>query len=374
MKKILIIAPLPPPYHGMATATQALVDSEIKKQFHLDIINTNSAELKEQWQFSLKRIRQILKFWVIFLYKLIKNRPHLVYLTIAQSSFGFLKDCPLIILSKLFGKKCVIHFHGGLFGLTYQKSKFFARWIMTISLKLVDATVVLTDSLKSMVNQVVPEEKIYVIPNCVEDSLILSPTEVEKNKNRINQNLKPFTVLYFSNLIKSKGYFDVLKATCDFKDNSIKFIFVGSWLNQEEKKEVEEFIQSNQIEKLVEFMEPVYGERKKQLLIASDVFVLPTYYPQEGLPITMLEAMACGLPVIVTQYRGIADVITEGENGFFVPARDPQAIANKIKILLQDKNLRLRIAENNIKKVKDNFTKQRYIQKFIKLFNTLLGV
>jgi len=109
LAKILMVAPLPPPYHGMATATEMLCKSEAKNRFQFEIINTNSTVLKLQWGFNLRRIVQILKFWGVFLYKIIKNRPALVYLTIAQSRFGFLKDSFFVIFAKLFQKKCVVH-------------------------------------------------------------------------------------------------------------------------------------------------------------------------------------------------------------------------------------------------------------------------
>ena len=82
--------------------------------------------------------------------------------------------------------------------------------------------------------------------------------------------------------------------------------------------------------------------------------------------------MAFGLPVITTHYRGIKDVVREGENGFFVPAQSPAAIAERIKFLYENDELRTTISQNNIDKINRNFSEQIFAENFINLFNTIV--
>ena len=70
------------------------------------------------------------------------------------------------------------------------------------------------------------------------------------------------------------------------------------------------------------------------VLNKTDVFVLPTYY-REGVPRTILEALACGLPVITTDTPGCRDTVIEGENGFLVPPRDSRALAERMLTFLR---------------------------------------
>lgn len=375
MKKILVIAPFPPPYHGMAVASQILVNSEIKNYFKLEVINTNSIDLKGQWGINLKRLGQVFKFWIIFLYKLIINPPDMVYLTVAQSKIGFLKDCYFIILTKIFRKKCVIHFHGGYFGVVYPQANFLLKCFFKYVFKKVDGVIVLTESLKPMIKDLVKEEKIEVIANCAGRSLVLNKIERQRVFDKIsNTQSGNFTVLYLSNFIKEKGYFDVLKAALKLKGcGKIKFIFAGAWENEGDKKAAEKFIRENNLEVIVNFAGSVSGRLKKKLLLESDAFVLPTYYPIEGLPVSILEAMACGLPVITTDYRGISDAVSDKENGFFVAAQNFLEISEKIKILYANKDLRLKIAQNNIKKAENKFSEDIFIDKFIRFFNVVLS-
>ena len=80
-----------------------------------------------------------------------------------------------------------------------------------------------------------------------------------------------------------------------------------------------------------------------QLYRASDVFVFPTLV--EGMPLVVLEAMACGLPVIVTA-NGPADIVRDGIDGFIIPERDADALCDRLECLYRDRELRLWMGEN----------------------------
>jgi glycosyltransferase involved in cell wall biosynthesis len=75
----------------------------------------------------------------------------------------------------------------------------------------------------------------------------------------------------------------------------------------------------------------------------ADVFVLPSLI--EGMPLVVLEAMACGVPVITTTH-GPGDIVRDGVDGFFVPIRDPEAIAQRLEQLYLDPGLRLQLGQN----------------------------
>jgi glycosyltransferase involved in cell wall biosynthesis len=79
------------------------------------------------------------------------------------------------------------------------------------------------------------------------------------------------------------------------------------------------------------------------ILSALDIFVLTSLW--EGLPISVLEAMAASVPVVVSDTGGVRDIVKDGENGLLVPPRDLEAISERLTILLKDENLRIRMGE-----------------------------
>ena len=72
----------------------------------------------------------------------------------------------------------------------------------------------------------------------------------------------------------------------------------------------------------ITFLGPVSGQPKTDLLLDADIFVLPTYYPREGQPWVLIEAMAAGLPIVTTDQAAIRETVDYGVNGFLVDKRD----------------------------------------------------
>jgi glycosyltransferase involved in cell wall biosynthesis len=102
----------------------------------------------------------------------------------------------------------------------------------------------------------------------------------------------------------------------------------------------------------VDFPGYVEGEELARLYGTADVFALPTYH-KEGFPTVILEAMAAGLPIVTTRWRGPADHLVEGENALFVPPRDSVALATSLIRLLKEEQLRSSMAEANLEKVRE---------------------
>jgi glycosyltransferase involved in cell wall biosynthesis len=102
---------------------------------------------------------------------------------------------------------------------------------------------------------------------------------------------------------------------------------------------------------------------------AADVVALTSL--NEGSPVTLIEAMSCGRPVVATRVGGVPDVVADGESGLLVPPRDPEALANALAALLRDPGLRARYGDA-ARAVAPRFTKERLIADMERLYNQLL--
>jgi len=91
-----------------------------------------------------------------------------------------------------------------------------------------------------------------------------------------------------------------------------------------------------------------------RLMRGADIFVLPTYY-FEGLPVSILEAMACAKPVIATRHRGCEDAVVDRETGFLIPTRQVVPLIRKLEILLDQDDLRLAMGQAGRRRVEASF-------------------
>jgi glycosyltransferase involved in cell wall biosynthesis len=113
----------------------------------------------------------------------------------------------------------------------------------------------------------------------------------------------------------------------------------------EEKERLEALSIKLGIQKSVQFIGEVPHEQIPSYMQQADIFVLPSI--SEGFPSVILEAMACGLPIVASRVGGIPDIITNDTNGYLVEVKDSTDLANKMIILLQDDVLRKKISDNN---------------------------
>ena len=127
--------------------------------------------------------------------------------------------------------------------------------------------------------------------------------------------------------------------------NQVKIIFVGDFEDNHSKNNfLEKIKKSTNLTYLGKFID---GLEKKELYINSHIFCLPTYYPFEGQPISILEAYATGCVVVTTNHSGIPYIFKHLDNGYEVQKKSIESIVNGISYLVENKTNLKNIAVNN---------------------------
>lgn len=169
-------------------------------------------------------------------------------------------------------------------------------------------------------------------------------------------------VLIVARLDKNKGHVDLINAASR-TPNTI-FLLVG---DGPEKSSFEQQAIDLGVDDRVLF--PGHRDDIPELLYGCDIFVLPSLF--EGLPLTILEAMASGKPVIATEIEGIKEIIIDGENGVLVPRNDPASISESIRFLLSNPSVANKLASTGKKTVLQEFTSEKMAQE---VTNTYLDI
>ena len=364
---IIFMAPTPPPYMGPSIATQIILNSRFVDEFNVIHIDTaDRRPLNNLGKFDLTNIYLALKHYLLLFHRLLFSKADLVYIPICQATTGFLRDVPFIFMSKLFGKKVVLHLRGGHFREFYNSSNKVMKYVIEKTLKKSNRMIVLGSSLKILFDGLIPEEKLSVVPNGLNIAL-----DKVRYKNPGKDHLM---ILFLSNLIETKGFKDVLysvKKVTQYSHN-IKYVLAGSWRKDEDRLECENYIRREKISGYVEFRGTVTGRNKTRLLQDADIFVFPTYYPMEGHPWVIVEAMAAGLPVITTDQGCIKESVIDNENGFITLKRDPDSIAEKIIYLIQRPEVRKKMGQKSRQLYESNLTEEHFVQRMIDALNLTL--
>ena len=154
-------------------------------------------------------------------------------------------------------------------------------------------------------------------------------------------------LLFLSRLVREKGVYELADAFKNIasENKEASLVYAG---NGPEECALKKHVKGLGLEGRVTFAGYVRGQDKVRVLDESDIFVFPTYYG-EGCPVALLEAMAAALPVITTPVGGIPNIVQPRHNGILLNSVDAQSIAEALRELLDDKQLRKAISENNRK-------------------------
>jgi glycosyltransferase involved in cell wall biosynthesis len=166
-------------------------------------------------------------------------------------------------------------------------------------------------------------------------------------------------VLFTGRLTKSKGVEYLVRAAKEI--NGIVLIVGGG----QDKANLENLIKSLDLKNviMIGYIKPDQSGIFHAFYERADVYVSPSVW-EEPLGLTILEAMAAGTPVVATRKGGIVSVINDGENGFFIRARNSKQMAEVVNKLLADDDLRKRISANARKTILENFTWEKIAGQF----------
>ncbi|MEA3280610.1 MAG: glycosyltransferase family 4 protein [Thermodesulfobacteriota bacterium] len=375
MRPIILIGPLPPPYVGQSIAFQMLVEGIRKHHLPYAVVDLSGKRKSYGGAASWARALEYIKILFDYFYKSILGKKT-IYITIAQSRHGFLRDFVIIWLAYLKGHRIVCHLKGGNYDNFYEAQPKWLRWLIRKTLLRTDSLLVLGQRLRDMYNfEPKLKNRIQVVPN----GLPFHLNKLEMPKTLPENKSEPIRLLYLSNLIESKGYLDLLEAVrilVKEYEISIECRFCGLFLANKPddvlvhdavhgQKLFEDFVTTNNLEKNVTYCGVVSGEEKNNELRNAHFFVLPTNYDNEGQPVSIIEAMAFGNVVISTDYRAIPDMVVHGKTGFLVPYGQPKVIARVIADSIGDHEMYRKMSKAALEHFQKHFTREAHLSRII---------
>ena len=180
---------------------------------------------------------------------------------------------------------------------------------------------------------------------------------------------KPICVVLAARILWDKGVGEFVEAARQLKQDGVeaRFILVGNPDSDNPASIPEKTLHAWQKEEVVEW----WGYREDMIAVfhAAHVVCLPSY--REGLPKVLLEAAACGRPIVATDVPGCREVVREGENGLLVPVRNAKALAEALSCLLKNPQLRGQMGRRSRAIVLKEFSSEKVIAQTLSLYKEL---
>lgn len=348
-KKICMIVQDPKVKGGIAAVISGYRGSVLEKDYNIIYV--------ESYQDGSKcdKFIKAVKGYVHFVKVLFAEKPDLVHI---HSSFGpsFYRKLPYIYMAKWRKIPIINHIHGSEFDKLYTNAGVKKQRLVETVWGKCDRFIVLSEAWKEKFSCIVPKEKMEVIEN-------YSRLQPKTDRSVCNHQ-----VLFLGAINPMKGCLDIVDVVCKLKKTfpMIKMVIAGDGEMEPVKNKAKE---KNVLENIV-FPGWVRDKEKDELLRKSDIFFLPSY--TEGMPMSVLDAMGYGLPIISTNVGGIPRLVKEGSNGRLYEPGDASGMAEGIGELLINKEQRVSYGNMSRKIVEESYSLERHLEKIENLYKMIL--
>ena len=273
-----------------------------------------------------------LSAYLRFLALLVTQQVSIVHLHVAMRG-SFWRKSIFALTARLFGRPTIFHLHGSETKDFYHSLGPLSQKLVKIILEAQSRVVVLSESWSRFVKEVAPTARVVVVPNYVDlpDVPALGPRDTK------------IRILFLGAVGPRKGINDLVHAFAGvlnlIPEAKVELHVGGDGAIEEARALAEQL----GVEREITFHGWISGTAKESLLREASIYCLPSY--NEGLPVSVLEAMSYGVPVVTTRVGGLPELIADGVNGFLINPGDRGALVHRLVELSNSVALRAEVGE-----------------------------
>ncbi len=340
---VLVVGQTPPPVHGQAVMIQELLDGQYAG-ITLHHIRLNfSRSVDEGGSFKLRKLLVLLRTLTEILIGRWRSQAKILYYPPAAPMFNsVIRDVVLLICTRWLFKYTVFHFHAAGLAEFYQRLPWWLKPLFKLAYRNADLAIFMSENTASAGNDFAAKE-VTVIPYGIPDSSRLTPSDLREVRDGVAR------ILFMGILCEGKGLLTLIEACSQLQKAGLSFHLVcaGAFASEGFRGEVEKLIESRGLTKMITFPGVLRGEEKWKSFREANIFCFPSHYHAESSPVVLIEAMSFGLPIVTTRWRGIPDVVGGSDGAFIVEPKRPELVANKLEVLLRDRDLKSSMGSKN---------------------------
>ena len=337
---------------GVSAVVNVLRASGLFDRSHIHYVTTHKDGHK------IEKLIQAIKGGGHFLYLVTTQKIDLVHIH-TSSDASFWRKSFFFLTSKIFGLPYILQMHSGDMDNYYHNLDDLRRKLMHYIFSHASCVIALSKEWQSWLITNMPTVKVKVIPNP-----IIIPDSIEPYSNR-----EDATLLFLGQMNTYKGIYLLLSAIANLADEFPNLCLLAGGDREVDKVKAE--AKKLNIADRVHVLGWVTGQAKLDVMKRATIFVLPSYI--ENFPMSILEAMAIGLPIVSTQVGGIPSAIDHGVHGLLVPPGDTLALTDALRKLLLDPNLRQTIGQAARQKAIAQFSAETIVADLEALYCEIIG-
>jgi glycosyltransferase involved in cell wall biosynthesis len=342
-KRILILGPTEPSIGGITTAVNNLMGSNLKNEYDLRLVtNSNHRPMNKKGVIDLHNIISA----IIIIYELVKEiyffRPNIVQVETA-GEIGFLKQSIYILISRLLHCKVIVSLHcaNDAEPLTeFYKHSRISRWYCCYVLRRCQMIKLLSSKWRnSFTNRWgIDSEKIICIQNCLDNEFPWGTALSHSLR------LESIMIVSVGSVGERKGSYLLIEAIRRMSDVGINasLFLVGPEERNGGILALQEAARLGGVENRVHLLGGQTREHTLEILSKADVFALPSY--AEGMPYSIIEALAIGCPVVASDVGAISDIIRNEETGLLIEAGNVEQLYDALCRMAEDGNIRANLS------------------------------
>ncbi|MGB5080356.1 MAG: glycosyltransferase family 4 protein [Burkholderiales bacterium] len=359
-QKIVLFGPSLNALSGVSTHLRTLLASDLARDYDLLHFQVGSEGRREN---VLQRLMRFIFSPLRLALFLTVTGARVVHMNVSLNPKSYWRDLVYSIVSRSLGRRVVTQIHGGAMPQDFFRGHALLTWILRRFLVSSDVVTVLSSAELEAYRKFDARINAHLVPNAIDPAGLT-------DRLRFYNTHAPLRLVYVGRLVRAKGLFEIVEALSELKRAGREFVFFVAG-EGEDHGELMAASEKAALQDRVRFLGSVFAAEKRRLWLQSDVFVFPSY--MEGLPYSLLEAMAAGCVPIATPVAAIPDVMRDGEHGLFVPARDPGALAIAVATLDDDRERLIRLARAARRRVLEQYTVARLAGDFRALYEGCLA-
>ncbi len=331
-RTVAVISQLPPPVHGSTIMTKIFLETLGELGYSTTLIDRRfSTTIGEVGKPSIRKIAMTAGICVRLIVTLLQRRPNMCVLFATTRRGSLLVDWMLSEILSFFNVSCVVYLHTIGYRKLSEASALW-NWIIRRFFSRVQVVVTLSPLLAFDIEALAPHLPRFAVANTVAEEVL--HRSVRSSPERKN-------VVYVSNLIPDKGAADFIAVARKVLEShqDVDFSLIGAPTDAKFTDELNLLIDEFDLARNVVIVGPLYGEAKWKALESASVLVFPSRYEFEAQPLTIIEALHVGTPIVAYRAGAIEECVVSGHTGWVADPGDIEQLAAHVLSLLGDEKV-----------------------------------